>query len=275
MMIDTGPVADLLRSVTKELGAAFDRPPPDATLFELIGQIKAVNARFEDRMRIALASLHPDIGWSDADEEDGHSQGRPRSDAPYWVYDPVDAVYHTMQGLPLWSASLALVSGKQTVFGAVYDPSLDEMFLATKNGGATLNGRPLRPAGKTRIDTAIVATFLTPPYAHNDPARHELTLRLISAVSKNVFIVRAMASASLHLAYVAAGRLDAVFDVSSTPHDWLAGGLLVEEAGMKMTDLRGAAYDWGWDGIIAAAPSLCAPLVEIVGSQVSAEAPAA
>ena len=226
-------------------------------------------------MRTSLGDIYPDIGWSDADEEDGHSQGRPRSGAPYWVYDPVDAVYHTMQGLPLWSASLALVSGKRTVFGAVYDPSLDEMFLATEGGGATLNGARLRPIGKTRIDTAIVATFLTPPYAHGDPARHELTLRLISAVSKKVFIVRAMASASLHLAYVAAGRLDAVFDVSSTPHDWLAGGLLVEEAGLSMTDLRGAPYDWGWDGIIAAAPALCAPLVEIVAGQLAPEAIAA
>lgn len=275
MDIDSDRIAALLRSVTDELGASFRRPAPDATLPELIGQIKTVNAWAEGLMRESLDRLYPDIGWSDADEEDGHTQGRPKSDAPYWVYDPVDAVYHTMQGLPLWSASLALVSGKQTVFGAVYDPTLGEMFMATRGGGATLNGAPLRPIGKSRVDTAIVATFLTPPYAHGDPARHELTLRLISAVSKKVFIVRAMASASLHLAYVAAGRLDAVFDVSSTPHDWLAGGLLVEEAGMAMTDLRGAPYDWAWDGIIAAAPALCAPLVEIVCGQLADAAPAA
>ena len=265
--IDPDICAALLRAVTDQLGASFKRPAPDATLPELIEQIKAVNAWAEGVMRPALLSHYPDIGWSDADEELGESQGRPASDAPYWVYDPVDAVYHTIQGLPLWSASLALVSGKRTIFGAVYDPTRNEMFLASEGQGATLNGVALRPAAKTGLQTAIAATFLTPPFAHGDPSRHELTLKLISAVSKNVFIVRAMASASLHLAYVAAGRLDALFDVSSTPHDWLAGGLLVTEAGRAMTDLHGRPWDWGWDGIIAAPATLIGPLSEIIVPQ--------
>ena len=138
--IDPDTCAALLRAVTDQLGASFRCPAPDATLLELIAQIKAVNAWAEGVMRPALLGHYPDIGWSDADEELGESQGRPESDAPYWVYDPVDAVYHTIQGLPLWSASLALVSGKRTVFGAVYDPTRNEMFLASEGQGATLNG---------------------------------------------------------------------------------------------------------------------------------------
>lgn len=262
--IDPQACTQLLRAVTDQVAQSIVRPAPDATLPDLMRTVETLNAAAETRMRQALLDLYPDIGWSDADEMDGDTQTRPSDDRPYWVFDPVDAVYHALQGLPLWSSSLALVRGRRTVFGAVYDPVLREMFVASEGLGATLNGQPLRPVAKTRLDTAIVATFLAPPFARGKPERHDLTLRLISAVSKEVFVVRQMASASLHLAYVAAGRLDAVFDVTSTVHDWLAGGLLVTEAGLAMTDLQGERFDWGDGGIVAGPAHIVAALVEIV-----------
>lgn len=262
--IDPDTCCYLLRAVTDQIAATFTRPAPDATLQDILVEMDRINTWAETEMRTALARHYPDIGYSGFDEADASTQTRPSDDAPYWVYDPIDGAYHTMQGLPLWSASLALVQNKKAVFGAVYDPTQRELFVASAGRGATLNGQRLRPGGKASLQTAIAATFLVPPFAHGDPAKHERTLALISAMSKKVFVVRMMTSASLHLAYVAAGRLDVLFDVSSTVHDWLAGGLLVTEAGLDMLGLDGEPFDWDTAGIIAAPNTLSGAVVEIV-----------
>ncbi|HTJ25562.1 MAG TPA: inositol monophosphatase family protein [Candidatus Limnocylindria bacterium] len=141
------------------------------------------------------------IGWSDA-EAQPDLQRRPADDETFWIFDPIDGAYHYLQGLPLWSSSLALISGGRAVF-------------------------------------AVVATAL-PPFGYGDFAEHEQARALLGAVAERVFVVRQMASASLHLAYVAAGRLDAYWEVGRDVHDWAAGALLVRESGAQITDLTGA-----------------------------------
>jgi myo-inositol-1(or 4)-monophosphatase len=263
--LDENYCVTMLHSITNGIAETFERPGPDFTIADFVRRIQALNRLAVNEMRDALSSRLQHIGWSNAEEANAQAQTQPETSDAYWVYDPIDAAYHLAQGLPLWSSSLALVVNGRTELGIVYDPVLKETFVARRGCGAILNGVPLQPAGKKELRGAVVATFL-PPYGHGDPSRHAMTLQLISAVAPHVFVIRQMASASLHLAYVAAGRLDALFEVGSTIHDWLAGSLLVEEVGFRVTDLEGRPFGWTGEGILAAAPAISDSMTAITGA---------
>ncbi len=121
-------------------------------------------------MRKALSEHYPDVGWSRSEAQpDNRDESADAS--PYWVYDPIDGAYHYIQGMPLWSSSLALISEGRTVFSIVYEPSLHELFVATESGGATLNGVSLRVSGKSALRSAVVATAL-PPFGYGNEDEH-------------------------------------------------------------------------------------------------------
>ena len=181
--------------------------------------------------------------------------------APYWVYDPIDGAYHYVQGLPLWSSSLTLISEGRPVFSIVYEPSQRELFVATESRGATLDSVPLQVSGKSDLRSAVVATAL-PPFGYGDEDEHRRSVALLGAMSRRVFVVRQMASASLQLAYVAAGRLDAYWETGNDLYDWMAGSVLVREAGGEVTDLAGAPLGSNANGIAAAPAGLAVALLE-------------
>jgi myo-inositol-1(or 4)-monophosphatase len=270
--VDVAFCAETLRSVTDDIAVTFERPGPDVTIADFVRQITSINKRAVGQLQGILAQRFPGIGWSNAEEANAESQAKPEVSSVYWVYDPIDAAYHTVQGLPLWSSSLALVRDGQVELGMVYDPVLKEIFVARRGGGLYLNGKRLQPIGKTHLRSAVVATFL-PPYGHGDPSRHAMTLELMGAIAPHVFVIRQMASASLQLAYVAAGRLDALFEVGSTIHDWLAGSLLVEESGFTITDLEGKSFGWGAGGLLAASPHISAGLASVTADVYRRRAP--
>ncbi len=89
-------------------------------------------------------------------------------------------------------------------------------------------------------------------------------LAILRTVARSVFVVRAMASASLQLAYVAAGRLDAYFENGRDAADWLAGALLIREAGGVVTDLAGDAFGWSGDGMLTASAVLHPAILEAI-----------
>jgi myo-inositol-1(or 4)-monophosphatase len=249
----------LIRGITDQLAASAARPKPGETVNQLIQRVTQASAWAKTTMRTALSQHYPDIGWS-------HSEAQPDNPikahaAPYWVHDPIDGAYHYVQGLPLWSSSLALMSEGRPVFSIVYEPSLRELFVATETSGATVNGLPLRVSGKSDLRAAVVATAL-PPFGYGDEREHHRSLALLGAMSRRVFVVRQMASASLQLAYVAAGRLDAYWETGNDLYDWMAGALLVREAGGQVTDLAGADLGSTTNGIAAAPAGLALALLE-------------
>lgn len=249
----------LIRGVTDQLAASAAPPKPDETVTQLIQRVNETSTWATNVMQTALSQHYPDIGWSSSEGlPDESEQAAAR---PYWVYDPIDGAYHYLQGLPLWSSSLALISEGRPVFSIVYDPSLREIFVATESGGATLNGVPLQVSGKSDLRAAVVATAL-PPFGYGDEDEHRRSLALLGAMSRRVFVVRQMAAASLQLAYVAAGRLDAYWETGNDVYDWMAGALLVQEAGGQVTDLAGAPLGSNANGIAAAPAELASGLLE-------------
>ena len=163
------------------------------------------------------------------------------------MFDPVDGTTNYAHGLPIFCSSLALeISGVPAV-AAIYDPSRRELFTAERGQGAWLNGAPLRVStSATLIDSLLCTGF---PYSVQQDAGSLVGLFAeFLGVSR---AVRRLGSAALDLCYVAAGRLDGFWEQSLHPWDMAAGALIVQEAGGRVTDLRGGPYSSRRESIVA------------------------
>jgi myo-inositol-1(or 4)-monophosphatase len=254
--IDGAACAALVREIADEFAARGAKSGPNATIADMIAHVRGVSEAAGIRMRAALAGLYPAIGWT-------NEEGRPGDD-DYWLYDPIDGAYHWLQGLPLWASSLVLVRGGRPVFSIVYHPSMKEMFVAVEGGGATCNDVPIRVSLKSNQAAAVVGTAV-PPLGQVGEAEQDEALGLLRTVARSVFVVRPMAAASLQLAYVAAGRLDAYFENGRDAADWLAGTLLIREADGVVTDLAGDAFGWSGDGMLSASAALHPAMLATIG----------
>ncbi len=153
-----------------------------------------------------------------------------------WVIDPLDGTTNYAHGYPRFCVSIGLESRGATQIGVVYDPLLDELYAAVRGRGATRNGTEIRVSQEEQIGNALVATGF--PYDLRQTL--EDNLDHFVRVVKSVRAIRRDGSAALDLCYVACGRLDAFWELKLKPWDVLAGRLLIEEAGGRVTNLQGA-----------------------------------
>lgn len=186
--------------------------------------------------------------------EEGMTQGRSRHERGadpsrvehLWVCDPIDGTTNFVHGLPCCTVAICLAKRGRPVLGVVYDPARDEMFTASLGGGAHLNGRPIRVRTEQTLEESLVATG----FASTREVR-ERNVRSMAAAAARCRNVRALGSAELHLAYVAAGRLTGFWEAGLAPWDMAAGYVLVSEAGGTVTDLSGEPYTLATADIIA------------------------
>ncbi len=153
---------------------------------------------------------------------------------PIWYVDPLDGTTNYARGLPMFCVSVAMATGGEVQCGAVYDPLLDQLFTASRGGGAWLNGQRLHVSARGDPEDCI----LTLDWPRRQPARQQCADFLARAAS-HVDAVRSRGSAALGLCYVAAGWTDAYLQYTLSPWDVAAGTLLVAEAGGRLTDLCG------------------------------------
>ena len=177
-----------------------------------------------------------------------------------FVIDPIDGTKNFINDYRHSCISLAMISKGETVFGAIYDPYLDEMFTAEKGMGARLNGKPMHVSERP-IETAIVA-FGTSPYYKDTLA--DKTFDFTKEIFLTASDIRRTGAAALDLAYLAAGRNDIFFEFVLSPWDFAAGALLVTEAGGIVTDIKGNKTELSAPSSIFAANSKIHPqLIEI------------
>lgn len=156
-----------------------------------------------------------------------------------WVIDPVDGTTNYAHQYPFVSISIGLMHNQIPIVGVVYNPIYEELFVAAKGEGAFFNGRPIRVSQVNRLSKSLLATGF--PYNrretkdNNYPEFYHLT-----SVSQGV---RRQGSAALDLANVACGRLDGFWEQGLQPWDSLAGIVLIEEAGGRITNYKGEPFD--------------------------------
>lgn len=169
-----------------------------------------------------------------------------------WIIDPLDGTTNFLHGLPAFCVSVALAHKGVLVLGHVFAPAWDEMFVAQKGKGATLNGAPLSCSKTPDLQSSLLATGF--PYYEFEYM--QLYLNALSHFMKHTHGLRRFGSAAIDLAWVAAGRFDGFFELGLHAWDVAAGVLLVQEAGGQVSDFRGGEdYLYG-ETIIASGTAL-------------------
>jgi len=172
-------------------------------------------------------------------EEDEGGLRRNGTDGPCWYIDPLDGTANFVHGLPHFAVSIAYFDRGRPEAAAVYDPSKDEMFRAERGGGAFLGEERLAVSEVDDLDRALLVTGF--PYDRREHV--DQYLEYFREFLCRAQDVRRYGSAALDLCYVAAGRFDGFWEWKLHPWDTAAGWLVVEEAGGRVTDFDGAAYD--------------------------------
>jgi myo-inositol-1(or 4)-monophosphatase len=231
-----------------------------------IDLVTEVDLECERLCRAVLAERFPD---HDILAEELSSDPAAASRARYrWVFDPLDGTTNYAHGLPIYCASLALECEGQTIVGAIFDPSRQELFTAERGGGAFLNGQPIRPSTTaTLLDALLVTGF---PY--DVQRKLEELVDMFGAFLGASRAVRRLGSAALDLCYVAAGRFDGFWEQLLRPWDVAAGALIVEEAGGVITGMDGSPFDPVAAHLVASNGPLHAAMLDVIAARRRARA---
>jgi myo-inositol-1(or 4)-monophosphatase len=152
-----------------------------------------------------------------------------------WVVDPIDGTTNFAHGVPVFAITLGLLRGNVPVAGVIYDPLHEEMFSAALGRGATLNGRPIRVSSQADLGRALLATG----FAYDIRTNPRNNLAQFAQFQLRTQGVRRLGSAAIDCAWTALGRLDGYWEFGIKPWDIAAGGLLVREAGGRVTSTAG------------------------------------
>ena len=194
--------------------------------------VSQADRKAEEIVFAELSKARP--GYAFLMEERGAVEGE---DAQHrWIVDPLDGTTNFLHGIPLFSVSIALERQGQVVAGVVYNPAMDELYTAERGGGAFMNDRRLRVAGRSKLIDAVIGCGMP----HLGRGQHGNFLIELRNVMAEVSGVRRLGSAALDLAYVAAGRMDGFWETGLSSWDIAAGILLVREAGGYVSDMDGA-----------------------------------
>lgn len=188
--------------------------------------------------------------------------GRSPSGGDYlWVVDPLDGTTNFIHGVPHFSVSLALLRRGKAVFGLIHEPLSGDRFHAFAGRGAFLNDKPIRTSRTKRLDDALGATG----FPFKAPAQRPAYARAFRDMMGRCKDMRRCGSAALDLAYVACGRYDFFWEAHLLPWDFLAGKLIVEEAGGMASDFAGAELAVRPSTVLAANRALYPALLAQIG----------
>jgi myo-inositol-1(or 4)-monophosphatase len=204
---------------------------------------------------------HPDHGFL------GEESGRSGGDEFVWIIDPLDGTTNFLHGFPVLAVSVAVQHRGRLEHGVVYDPMRQELFTASRGDGAQLDGRRIRVSKQASLDGALIGTGF--PFREN-MAYADAYLAMLKAVMLQAAGIRRPGAASLDLAYVAAGRIDAFWEIGLKIWDTAAGTLLITEAGGRVGTLTGAEYRQEGH-IVGGTPKVFDALVECLAPHVPAD----
>ncbi|MEN6510018.1 MAG: inositol monophosphatase family protein [Smithella sp.] len=164
-----------------------------------------------------------------------------------WIIDPLDGTTNYAHGFPFFCVSIALEKEGTVVLGIIYDPTRDDLFTATRAGGAYLNGQKLRVSSESDLSRSLLATGF--PYDIRVSADNNIDF--FTAMAVRAQAIRRAGAAALDLAYLAAGRFDGFWELKLKPWDTAAGCLMVTEAGGVISDLSGGKWNLYSPGLVA------------------------
>jgi myo-inositol-1(or 4)-monophosphatase len=215
---------------------------------------KAAEAAIIDVLREA----YPEYGI--LAEESGQTAGSAGGSEYQWIIDPLDGTTNFIHGFPQYAVSIALAHRGQVTQAVVYDTVRNEMFTASKGGGAFLNERRIRVSKCLRLDEALIGTGF--PYRIYDHI--DAYLAIFKELARKSAGIRRPGAAALDLAYVACGRFDGFWEFGLSPWDMAGGALLISEAGGLISDLAGNETYLQSGNLVAGNPKVFAQLLQVI-----------
>ena len=193
-------------------------------------------------------------------EESWRDEPLPRGLA--FVVDPLDGTTNFLHGIPAYSVSIAAIHDTEPILALVLDIPRGEMFTAVRGFGARLNGTPIRVSEITDPEKALIGTGF--PFGENaDAVRYA---RQFIPIAETTSGIRRVGSAAIDLAWIAAGRYDAFWELHLSPWDIAAGVLLVREAGGVITGIDGVPATIETSPLVAGNPIMYAWLLDVLNN---------
>jgi myo-inositol-1(or 4)-monophosphatase len=218
--------------------------------------VSTADLKAEKTLVYELGNARPTFGF--LLEEQGIIDGSDRNNR--WIVDPLDGTTNFLHGIPHFAISIAHQKDGSIVAGVVYDPIKDEMFWAERNRGAWMNNRRLRVSSRGDMAQSVLATGIP----HYGRGNQEEFLDIAENLMPQVAGLRRMGAASLDLAYVAAGRYEAYWELDLKAWDIAAGMLLVSEAGGFVTDYAGRDKVLNVGEVLATNDKLQMPMQKLI-----------
>ena len=193
--------------------------------------VTAVDTEVQEQIRARLQALDGTIQFMAEEKENAAID----PSSPVWILDPVDGTTNLIHGFRHSAISLALAEGGRVRLGLVFDPFAGELFSARRGGGAFCNGRAIRVSGTACLADSLCSVGTNPGRREEAAAAFARARRIYDRCHD----IRRLGAASVELCYTACGRLDAYMEHGLKPWDYAAGGLILTEAGGRLT---------AWDG---------------------------
>ncbi len=230
------PMINIALRAARKAGENIVRASDDLDRFDIVAKgvndyVSEVDINAEQEIIYHLQKAYPDHAI--LGEETGLTGDE---NADYrWVIDPLDGTTNFTRGIPHYAVSIACLFKGKLEHAVIVDPVRQEEFTASRGRGAQLNGRRIRVSKRTSLDGALLGTGI--PFKGHCDDKLEPYAKSVEVLAGQCAGIRRAGAASLDLAYVAAGRLDAFWEIGLAQWDIAAGALLVKEAGGLIADI--------------------------------------
>ncbi len=231
-----GDCIDFVVDIAREAGSFLKERLNKKHVINYKGDINIVTE--EDRISEEMIKSRIRERYPDHDILAEESVGIARPSRCRWIVDPLDGTTNYAHSYPVFCVSIAFEKDNEILSGAIYNPMLDEMFVAEKGRGAFLNGRKIRVSNTMKLSESLLATGF--PYDIRSDKNNNINY--FCGMAKSAQAIRRAGSAALDMAYVAAGRFDGFWELKLMPWDTAAGWLMISEAGGFVTDLFGTPF---------------------------------
>lgn len=200
-------------------------------------------------------------------EESGLSESKTKSSGEFqWIIDPLDGTTNFLHGFPQYCVSIALKKKGILDQAVVFDPSRNELFTASKGGGAFLNDRRIRVSKVKELSDSLIGTG----FPYRDFNYLGPYMAMFRELTQKTSGLRRPGAAALDLSYVACGRYDGFFEIGLSPWDMAAGALIIMESGGLVGDVNGEQHFLNSGNIIAGNPRIFSQLLTVSNSHLSA-----
>jgi myo-inositol-1(or 4)-monophosphatase len=200
-------------------------------------------------------------------EESGLKNSGDHPSNTRWIIDPLDGTTNFLHQFPQFCVSIAVEVNGRVEHAAIFDPTRDEMFTASRGEGAYLNNRRIRVSQQKTLENALLATG----FPYHDFSYIDAYLASFKAFMTLTAGLRRPGSAALDLAYTACGRVDGFYEMNLKPWDIAAGMLIVKEAGGLATDFNGSDNALSSGNVIATNPKLYKSMAKVIGETIPKE----